>query len=177
MKTFLILSGVRHFLDIHPALGGGHQHHFLRAAVHHHAHVELLANVGTLLDQQAAYLLPFGTRLVRHQVHAENLLREVAYLVQRSCDLHAAALAAAAGVDLRLHHPDLAAELLGCLDGLIDAESGEAARRGDAELAEDLLSLVLVDLHQACVFSLRYHFGYHFFTVSERVSSAWHWSS
>ena len=62
-------------------------------------------------------------------------------------DLHAAALAAAAGVDLRLHDPHLAAELLRRLDRLVDGERGNAARRGHAVLAEDFLALVFVDVH------------------------------
>jgi hypothetical protein len=67
--------------------------------------------------------------------------------VQRLRDLHAAALAAAAGVDLRLHHPDLAAEFLGRLDRLVDGKAGDAARRGDPEFPQDLLALVFMDFH------------------------------
>src|SRR5437868_508320 len=80
-----------------------------------------------------------------------------AHLVQRSLDLPAAALAAAAGVDLRLHHPDLAAELLCRFHRLVDAHRREAARRRHAVLPEDLLPLVLVNFQAA--FPL-YHFGY-----------------
>ena len=50
----------RHFLDVHAAFGGRHQHHLLRAAVDHHADVKLLPDIGALLDQQAAHLLPSG---------------------------------------------------------------------------------------------------------------------
>src|SRR5438067_1762917 len=95
----------------------------------------------------------------------------LAHLVQRLRDLHAAALAAAAGVDLRLHHPDLAAELLCRLHRLVDAHRREAARRRHAVLPEDLLPLVLVNFQAA--FPL-YHFGYQILTVSPVVSSAWH---
>src|SRR4029077_8549023 len=62
-------------------------------------------------------------------------------------DLHTAALAAAARVDLRLDHPHLAAQLARGLDRLVDGEAGNAARRGDAVLAQDLFRLVLVDFH------------------------------
>src|SRR5439155_3561134 len=81
---------------------------------------------------------------------------------------------AAAGMDLRLHHPDLAAELLCRFNGLVDRKACNSARRGDGERPEDFLALIFVDLHAA--FPL-YHFGYHFLTVSLVVSSAWHWSS
>jgi hypothetical protein len=59
---------------------------------------------------------------------------------------HAAALATAAGVDLRLHHAapaELAADRAR-LGRLVDHP---ALRRGNAEAAQDLLGLVLVDLH------------------------------
>ena len=45
------------------------------------------------------------------QRHAEDLRGEVVHLLQGLRHLDAAALAAAAGVDLRLDDPDLAAEL------------------------------------------------------------------
>ena len=48
---------------------------------------------------------------------------------------------------LLMHHPHLAAEFLGRLDGLVDGKAGLAARRGDPELSQDLLALVLMDFH------------------------------
>jgi hypothetical protein len=41
---------------------------------------------------------------VRHQFHAQNLAGKFARLIHRFGELHAAALAASTGVDLRLHH-------------------------------------------------------------------------
>ena len=72
---------------------------------------------------------PAGPGLVGDELHAEDLFRLVLHLVERPRDLDAAALAAAAGVDLRLHDPDRAAELLRRLDRLVDAEARNAARR------------------------------------------------
>src|SRR5258706_279848 len=63
--------------------------------------------------------------------------------------MHAAALAAAACVDLRLYDPHLAAQLARRFHGLVDGKAGEAARRRDSVFPEDLLGLVFVDLH-AC---------------------------
>src|SRR6266436_3303230 len=108
------------------------------------------------------------------ELHAQNFLCPGAHLIDRFRDLHAAAFAAAAGVDLRLHYPDLAAELLRRVDRLVHAHRGKAARRRHAVFAEDLLALVLVDFHAALPL---YHFGYQTLTVSLVVSSAWHWSS
>ena len=112
------------FLDVHAAFAGGHQHHALRAAVDDHADVELLADVRAFLDQQPPHLLAFGAGLVRLQLHAEDRGSRAAHFVERVRELHAAALAAAAGVDLRLDDPDLAAELLRGFDRLVDAEAG-----------------------------------------------------
>src|SRR5690606_4925389 len=63
-------------------------------------------------------------------------------------ELHATALASSTGVDLGLHHPDVAAERLGGLDRLVDRETGDAPGHRDPVLAQDLLALVLVDIHR-----------------------------
>src|SRR6185436_11095844 len=57
------------------------------------------------------------------------------------------ALAAAASMDLRLHHPCLAAEFLGSTHRFLDAEAGDAAGRRNTISPEDFLCLVLVDFH------------------------------
>ena len=41
-----------------------------------------------------------------------------------------------------------AAQLLGALHGLVDSEGGKPARNRDAELREDGLGLMLVDVHR-----------------------------
>ena len=133
--------------DVHAALARSHQADPLRDAIHHHADVEFLLDVRTLLDQQAPHLLAFRPGLVRLQLHAEDLAGVLADFIHRFRHLDAAALAAAAGMDLRLDHPDLAAEFLGRLDGLVDGKTGLAARRGDPELPQDLLALVFMDFH------------------------------
>ena len=99
------------------------------------------------LDQQAPHLLAFRAGLVCHQLHAENLARKLTYFIQRLRHLHAAALAATARVNLRFHHPDFAAQFLGCRNGLLNAEAGFPARGRHAELAQYFLTLVLVYLH------------------------------
>jgi hypothetical protein len=137
----------RDFLDVHPAFARTHEDHALRSAVDDHRDVKLLADVGALFDQQPAHFLSFRPGLVRFQLHAEDRVRVAAHLFAGLGDLDAAALAAAAGVDLRLHDPHLAAELVGRFHGLLDAEARDSARCRDTEFAEDFLRLVFVDLH------------------------------
>ena len=119
----------------------------LRGAVDDHADVKLLADVGALLDQQPPHLLAARAGLVGDELHAEDLARALLDFFEGLRDLHAAALAAAAGVDLRLDDPHRSAERLRCAHRLVDAERGDAARHGHAEFAEQFLALVFVDLH------------------------------
>jgi hypothetical protein len=68
-------------------------------------------------------------------------------LLDRLGDFHAAALAAAASMDLCLDDPDRAAQLFSCLDGLVDRHARNAARNRHSELSEDFFALILMDLH------------------------------
>ncbi len=97
--------------------------------------------------KQPSNFLAARTGLVRDELHAEDLARKIAHFVHRARHLDAAALAAPARVNLRLHHPNGPAERLGGLHRFVDAERRDASRRGHAELAKDFLALVFVDLH------------------------------
>jgi hypothetical protein len=107
----MIFSGVavRHFLDVHAAFAGGDQGHLLRGAVGHQRDVVLLLDVGAVFDVQAAHLLAFGAGLVRLELHAQDFAGHALDVVDGLGHLHAAALAAATGVDLGLDHPHGAA--------------------------------------------------------------------
>ena len=149
-----IFSGVScgDLLDLHAALGRGHEGDAPAVAVDDRAEVELARDVEPLLDVEAPHLLPLGARLVRDELHAEDLLGELARLGGAALgDLDAAALAAAAGVDLRLDDDDRALGLLGeALRGglrLVDREGGVPLGDGDAVAGEELLGLILVDFH------------------------------
>ena len=135
------------FLDVHAALARCHQHRALHAAIDDERDVELLADVGAFLDEEPAHEASLWARLVRDQRHAEHLRGEIAHLVHRARELHAAALAAAAGVDLRLHDPDFPAQLLRRFHGLVDRERGKAPRGRHAVFAKEFLALVFVDVH------------------------------
>src|SRR5262249_30585873 len=81
------------------------------------------------------------------QRHAEHALGLALYVLDGAHDLHAAALAAPAGVDLCLHHPDRAAQLRGGSDRFIDDAGGLAL--GVLRSAGGLLlcGLAFVGLH------------------------------
>jgi hypothetical protein len=75
-----------------------------------------------------------------HQVLAEPALGERPHLVQLSTSFHAAGLAAAAGVDLHLDDPAVAADLLRRLDGFVGGVDGIAARHRQAILRTGCLA-------------------------------------
>ena len=82
-----------------------------------------------------------------NQMHAEDLLRSAAHFIQRTCHFYPAALAAAAGMYLRLHHPYCATQLLRRSHRLIDTETSHPARCRHTELTQDLLALIFVNFH------------------------------
>ncbi len=141
-------------LDLHAALGRGHDDDAPGAAVDDDAQIELARDVHTLLDEEALDDLARGPRLVRHELHAEDLLRRLARGGRALDDLDAPALAAATGVDLGLDDHHLAARLgderLGGGLGLVDAEGGRPLGHGHAVLPQQLFPLILVDFH-GCV--------------------------
>ena len=73
-------------------------------AIEHDAEVELARDGQRLFDQQALDLLALRAGLVRDQLHAQHLVGELGGLFGRLGHLHAAALAASAGVDLRFDY-------------------------------------------------------------------------
>ena len=129
------------FLDVDPALRREHEERLFRAAVERQREVVLPLDVGGLLD-------PDPADDVAADVHAEDRFRVSLGLVRSGGELDAAGLAAAARKHLRLDD-DLPAELIGGLPRL-------GGRRGDAtlgdrnaEAAEELFALMLVEVHRA----------------------------
>ena len=143
----LLGGGVGHFLDVHAAFAGSDEGHLLGAAVGHAGQVVFLLDVGAFLDVQAADLLAFGAGLVRLELHAQDVASQGLDVVDGLGNLHAAALATAARMDLSLHHPHRATQLLGCFNGFLNGKRGNAARYGHSKLAQDFLALVLMNLH------------------------------
>jgi hypothetical protein len=106
-----------------------------------------LADVGRLGDQHSFDRHRPAGRLVGDHAGAEHRLGGFAHLVDGLDQLDAAGLAAAAGVDLRLDHPVVAADGLGGFGRLAGGTGDAPGRNGDAGLGEQLLGLVLVEIH------------------------------
>ena len=135
------------FFDLHAAGSAGHDDRRFDGAVHQDAQVQLALDVLALFDEQALHQAAFRAGLRRDQRHAQNLGGELLRFVHRARQLDAAALAAPAGVNLRLHHDHLGAQALGDAAGVFGFGHHLAARRGNAEAAENLLGLIFVNLH------------------------------
>src|SRR5207248_5904394 len=136
-------------LDLHPTLAGRHRHVAADGAVEGDAEIELAGDVASFLDVDLPHLLALRAGLVGDELHAHHLLEDLARLFRAPRQLHSAALAAAARVNLRFDHDDalLAHQLARGGDGFVLRLDQLAARDRDAVSAQDLLGLVLVDLH------------------------------
>ena len=139
---------LRHLFDVHAAFGGGDEGDARGLAVDQRGKIKLARDVGAFLDIKPAHHAPLRPGLMGDQRHAQHAGGFALHVVDGAHDLDAAALAAPAGMDLRLDHPDRSAQFLGRRDGFIDREGGFAARRGGAEAAQNLFRLIFVDVHE-----------------------------
>ena len=98
-------------LDLHPACRRRHEDGLALGAVDQNAQVQFLLDGQRLFDEQAAHDAALGPGLMRHQFHAQHFGGEVAGFVHRFGDLHPTALAATAGVNLRLDHHSACARI------------------------------------------------------------------
>src|SRR5262249_37462943 len=121
-----------------------------------HAEIELALDVAAFLDIDAAHFLARAAGLFGHQHMAEHRLGDAPNLFGRLGDAHAAALAlgpfelafaAAARVDLRLHHPDRTVQVGRDMLGLGRRVGHAALEHAHAIAGEQLLGLILVDIH------------------------------
>jgi hypothetical protein len=144
MDRFRVL--VRHFLDVHASLRGGHDHRHAELPIESDAEVELLVDVESFFDEDLTHDPALGAGLVRDQGHAEHLPGQLGRLVGIFGEFDAAAFAAAAGVDLRLHH-HAAAQLLRGLARLVRRFDNDSAWCRHAVAAKDLLRLIFMDFH------------------------------
>ena len=144
-----IFSGVvlGHFLDVHAAFGGDHEGDARGFAIDQRGQIEFAVDGRAFLDIEPVDLLAVRAGLMRDQRRAEDARGFLLHVVDGFDHLDAAGLAAPAGVNLRLHHPDRAAEFLGALERLVDGKRRHAARHRHAEFAQHRFGLILVDVH------------------------------
>src|SRR5699024_2417730 len=128
----------RDLFDVHAAMLGGDERHRTAVTIDQHRQVQLAGDVGGIGDQHHVHRQRAAGRLVGLDVGAEHTLGGVADLVQRVAELHAAGLAAATGVDLRLDHPLFATQLLGNVDRCFGTGGHFARRYVHAVLGEQL---------------------------------------
>ena len=143
-KDFIgVLS--RHRLDVHAPGGAEHQGRLAGGAIDEQAAIQLLGDVAALFNENLPHCLALRTCLRRHQAAAQQLAGVLLHLRQAAGPSDTAALAAPAGVDLRLDDPAVAAERLGRMPRLRRGARRRPGRDGHAVLAQDRLGLVLVD--------------------------------
>ena len=148
---------MRHFLDVHAALGRHDEGDARRLAIDEHRKVKLARDRRAVLDIKTVHLLAGRAGLHGDERVAEHLLGEALHLLDRFGEPHAAlvarggflepALAAPARVNLALHDEERSAELLCGSFRLLGGEGRLAARHRHAEFPEHRLGLVFMDVH------------------------------
>ncbi|MDR6358060.1 hypothetical protein Q3H58_004731 [Pseudomonas psychrotolerans] len=146
----LLRSVVRDLLDVHATFGGSHEHDAAAGTIDHGAQIELLVDVGAGFDQDLADRLTVGVGLVGHQTLAQPLGGEFLGFFFALDQLHATGLTAATGMYLGFDDPLVAADTAASLVGLLGGVYSEAFGNGQAVFSEQLLTLILVEIH-ACL--------------------------
>ena len=115
-------------------------------SIQNDAEVELFVDRQSFLDQKHADFPALGPGLVRDQFHAQHLPGDLARFLGVLCQLHAAAFATAAGVNLRLNHDRLAGQVFRRLIRFFWRARDDATRHRHAEL----FSIVpCLDIHES----------------------------
>ena len=137
----------RDLLDLDTPFGGGNHPDAFDLSIEHEAQVQLARERLGLFHVDAVHELALGAGLGRHERLADQGARGVGHLMVGTAEAHAARLAAPARVDLRLDRPVSAAELCRHVHGVIGAVGDPSRRYRNAELGEQFLCLVFMDVH------------------------------
>ncbi len=100
-----------------------------------------------LLHQHPLHQTARLTGLPGDQPGADQLIGMLFDGLQAVCHQHAAGLAPAAGMDLRLHHPGIAIQLLGHRQGLFAGVGDTPLRHRNAIAAKQLFGLIFMYVH------------------------------
>jgi hypothetical protein len=118
----------------------------LPCAVQHDPQIQFTLDRQRLLDEQSLHDAALGSRLVRDEVHAEDVRREVPRFVRVFRDLDASALAATSGVNLGLND-HASADFAGAFSRFLRRVRDLSSRHRYAVPAQDGLRLILVNFH------------------------------
>src|SRR5579872_7545111 len=137
----------RDFFNFHAAFRRNDESHARGFAIDQGGQIEFAVDGGAFFDIEAIDFLAVRTGLMRDQRRTEDARRFLFDVIDRFNDLDAAGLAAATGVNLRLHDPYRTAKLVGGLDRFIDGKGRDPARHRHAKFTQDGFGLILVDIH------------------------------
>jgi len=139
--------------DFHTAFGRRHYGDPACSTVDQDAQIELTGDIATVLDIDPADFLAGGACLMGDQRHTDHFAGELPDFIERFRQLDASALAATAGMYLRLDDPYRTAEFFGDRNSLVGRIGDTTLGNGNAELTKQFLRLILVDIHQICPLS------------------------
>ena len=138
------------FFNLHTAGLRSHEDQLACCAVQHDAEIQLAIDRGCLFYQQALHLLPLRSGLVSHQLHSQDGLGCIFSGRQVAHHLHAAAFAAASGVNLRLDHDARSAaaqQQSSRIRGLRQRVCYLTPGHGHTVLRQDRLCLIFMNFH------------------------------
>jgi hypothetical protein len=133
--------------DVDATFGRRDDDRRLCGAIHDDREIHLAVDVAAGLDVEGLDDPALRTGLGRDDRLAEQALRDLLRLVGAAHELHAAGLAAASGVDLHLDHRERLVQRDERLADFVDRLARDALADGHAELRQQLLGLILVDVH------------------------------
>jgi hypothetical protein len=136
-----------HLLDVHAAGRRGHDGDAAALAIEREAQVQLALDVRARLHVHALDRQAGASRLLRDEALAEHAGRGCAHRADVPRQLHASGLAAAAGVDLSLHHPERPPQRLGGGDCLIGRGGHPTRGHRNSIIREDFFRLIFVQIH------------------------------
>ena len=126
----------RDFFDVDTACGGSNISEATRIPIQHQAQVYLARDFRTHLHVHLMYGQAFGSGLMRDQDGSEHGFGGVPNCLEIFDHFDAARLTPAAGVNLRLDHPQRSSESLGSGHGRVRRVGNLAFGDGDGVLGE-----------------------------------------